>query len=74
MLNNKLESPRHLAACEKKAGSGEILYALHIIGAERCKVPLASCNDGCNMLGQFNGIPPENCAFCKKTETCKNNF
>ncbi|XP_071042085.1 85/88 kDa calcium-independent phospholipase A2 [Parasteatoda tepidariorum] len=69
LLNNHSESPRHIAATEKKCALGEILYALHIIGASRCSAPMHSCNDGCNINGQFNGIPPENCAFSKMTET-----
>lgn len=69
-LNNNGESPRHLAATDRKIAVGEILYALHIIGANRCSVPMHSCNDGCTVNGQFNGIPPENCAFSKTTETC----
>ncbi|GBN77293.1 85/ calcium-independent phospholipase A2 [Araneus ventricosus] len=69
MLNNNGESPRHLAATDRKLAIGEILYALHMIGANRCSVPMHSCNDGCTVNGQFNGIPPENCAFSKTTET-----
>ncbi|GFV00693.1 hypothetical protein TNCV_1385141 [Trichonephila clavipes] len=70
MLNNSGESPRHIAASsDKKLVLGEILYALHIIGANRCSVPMHSCTDGCTVNGQFNGIPPENCAFSKTTET-----
>ncbi|CAL1282723.1 unnamed protein product [Larinioides sclopetarius] len=69
MLNNNGESPRHLAATDKKVAVGEILYALHMIGASRCPVPMHACNDGCTVNGQFNGIPPENCAFSKTTET-----
>ncbi|XP_035230665.1 85/88 kDa calcium-independent phospholipase A2-like isoform X2 [Stegodyphus dumicola] len=69
VINNKGETARHLAATEKKCALGEILYALHMIGAERCSIPMHSCNEGCNSYGQFNGIPPENCAFSKKTET-----
>ncbi|KAF8777128.1 85/88 kDa calcium-independent phospholipase like protein [Argiope bruennichi] len=69
MLNNNGESPRHLAATDRKVAMGEILYALHIIGANRCSVPMHACNDGCKVNGQFNGIPPENCAFSKTTET-----
>ncbi|GIY39173.1 hypothetical protein CEXT_586611 [Caerostris extrusa] len=69
MWNNNGETARHLASTDKKLSFGEILYALHIIGANRCSVPMHSCNDGCTVNGQFNGIPPENCAFSKTTET-----
>lgn len=67
-LNCKGETPRHIAASEKKC-SPEILYALHVVGAERCLELMAACTDGCNILGQYNGIPPDNCAFSRKTET-----
>lgn len=71
MVNKKLESPRHIAATENKFLFVEILYALHAVRAERCKIPLATCNDGCTLHGEFNGIPPDNCAFFKKKETCR---
>ncbi|XP_054722893.1 85/88 kDa calcium-independent phospholipase A2-like [Uloborus diversus] len=67
VLNNRGESPRHCAAAEGRS-QGDMLYALHAVGASRC-APALSCNDGCSPGGQFNGIPPENCSFSRKYET-----
>lgn len=68
-MNNLGETARHIVATEKKNGFGEILFALHIVGANRCEKNLVNCNDGCNGCGQFNGIPPENCTFSRTCET-----
>lgn len=56
MLNDKGESPRHLAA-RKKASAG-ILFSLHAVGAKRCAHKTLQCTDGCCPNGNDDGQSP----------------
>lgn len=66
-INNKGETPRHIVATEKRPGFEEMIYALHIVGAERCQKRTGWCKDGCEPGKHFNGIPAENPPALNKT-------
>ncbi|UYV62632.1 PLA2G6 [Cordylochernes scorpioides] len=54
--NDQGDTPRHLVA---STASGELLFALHAVGARRCQRRLETCTKGCTVDGEFNGIPPD---------------
>ncbi|XP_070580941.1 85/88 kDa calcium-independent phospholipase A2-like [Ptychodera flava] len=57
-MNNQNNTPRHLLALNSTKNSkvrSQILYALNMVGAQRCHALMKSCNDWCRHDGQFNG-------------------
>lgn len=66
-INNKGETPRHIVATEMRPGFEEMIYALHIVGAERCQKRTGWCKDGCESGKHFDGIPSENPPALNKT-------
>ncbi|XP_077979485.1 85/88 kDa calcium-independent phospholipase A2-like isoform X2 [Glandiceps talaboti] len=56
--NNQNDTPRHLVALNNLKNRSKILYAMHMVGAQRCQSMMKGCNDGCRYDGQFDGEPP----------------
>ncbi|XP_076066780.1 85/88 kDa calcium-independent phospholipase A2-like isoform X2 [Oratosquilla oratoria] len=62
-VNKSGETARHMAATHrlddktKIAERDKVIYLLHTVGAQRCRVKMFSCTDGCMDEGSFNGVP-----------------
>lgn len=53
-------TPRHMVGKSTQRNIDDnILYILHSIGAKRCPETNRNCPSGCNVTGDYVGIPPE---------------
>lgn len=57
--NNKGLTARHIVRTEMSSSIfDKILYALHAVGAKRCRSEMSGCSAGCAAKEDYNGVPP----------------
>ncbi|XP_064478597.1 85/88 kDa calcium-independent phospholipase A2-like isoform X2 [Ornithodoros turicata] len=57
-INEKNETPRHLASTSRMGKRDQVIYTLHAVGAHRCSVG-QGCANGCAPDGTFDGTAPD---------------
>lgn len=73
LTNKEGSTVRHVMANSSHREKHKMLYLMHAVGAPRCQMRLANCNEGCSPTGSFDGLPND-CSPVSRIRTTYDDF